>query len=579
MQLETILVISKYSFAKIDYLTIWLSITLLYTTNTFPVVRMMHRVYQFWQANPALWFNATPADDAKITSDFEHLLVESYDKNYKFSPIKEWTGYVILFDQLRRHINRSSDKSYPEPDHFIQHCYDNYKKYKNEITDFEFMFILMPIRHTHMLEHVKFVLAESWARLEHPSADNSQHEPATIRKYIKATYERYIKLGVDHTSSTIKQPTQNQFPLEIMSILDTERMGPYMPAPIDLSLIPAEHPLIQKMRDFIRQNNLAGKTIIVSLSGGVDSMVCSYLLRAIGHPVIAVHINYMNRVECPLEVELLKYWCSSIGELPLYVRTIDEINRPLCMKYELRDIYESYTRDARYMAYLYCDQPSTEQAAIQQYASYVMLGHNKDDTIENIFTNIASGSHLDNLLGMTEYSRQIFADEEIYFLRPLLDVPKSAIYEFANLANIPYLIDSTPAWSQRGMIRDIVCPALKSWNPAVQDGFISLSAKLTEMTQLINQLIPSWCPDGFDSLNAIPISKMYWSTVFRKNQLQVSQKTLNTFLDKIIYLQQHPEKLVINQPTRFTLCKNASFAFTREEFGYINTEIIISSQV
>jgi tRNA(Ile)-lysidine synthase TilS/MesJ len=74
--------------------------------------------------------------------------------------------------------------------------------------------------------------------------------------------------------------------------------------------------------------------VILGLSGGVDSMVCTYLLKVIGHPFQAVHINYANRPECPQEVDLLRYWCNLLS-IPLIVRTIDEINRPRCMEPEI----------------------------------------------------------------------------------------------------------------------------------------------------------------------------------------------------------------------------------------------------
>ena len=60
-------------------------------------------------------------------------------------------------------------------------------KPKDELNDFEFMFQLMPIRHTHQLYHVKFVLNETWKRLE-----LNKHNQF-IKKFLIASYERYIK--------------------------------------------------------------------------------------------------------------------------------------------------------------------------------------------------------------------------------------------------------------------------------------------------------------------------------------------------------------------------------------------------
>ena len=545
---------------------------------------MFHAIYDFWQANPQLWFNATPADDTEIARQFEDALRTPDPRPPASLPIKELTGYIILHDQLRRHINRAiiPNQPYPEPANFIQQCYARYTIYASEFTDFEFMFVLMPLRHTHQLQHIKFVLADTWKRIQHPATSPESRQ--TLKKYLTATYERYIKCSPDRDKSSlvIYHPLHELNPgLEFINILDPAIKDSYIPQaswiepPISLT---DSTKLIQQMSSFLAK--LPDRPIItVSLSGGVDSMVCTYLLKVIGHPFQAVHINYANRPECPQEVDLLRYWCSILS-VPLIVRTIDEINRPRCMEPEinLRELYESYTRDIRMLAYINANP--AQQA--QSNNNYVMLGHNQDDTIENILTNIASGSHLDNLLGMTPMSSQTHFGEEIQFLRPLLNITKQEIYEFAHLANIPYLIDSTPKWSQRGKIRDIVRPALQAWNPTCLPAFINLATKLTEMASLIDQLVPTPSAKSnimFNSLDDVPVNKMYWETLFKKQshqrstRLQVTQKTLDNLLDRLIYLQHHPGKLVINQPVKFTLCKDVILSIVKQKAGSIQVTI------
>lgn len=542
---------------------------------------MFHEIYDFWQANPHLWFGSTPADDFRITELFEDALQHPPAS----SSIKELTGYIILHDQLRRHINRATNgQPYLEPADLIQQCYAGYKVYSSELTDFEFMFVLMPLRHTHQLQHVKFVLAETWKQIQHPAT--TPESRASLKKYLTATYERYVKCCPDRDKSSLVtylpiQQKPNPAP-SFISILDPEIKDSYIPQDMWMpNPVLANNKLIQQMSRFL--TDLSSKdpmTIItVSLSGGVDSMVCTYLLKAIGHPFQAVHINYANRPECPQEVDLIRYWCNILA-IPLIVRTIDEINRPRCMEPEinLRELYESYTRDIRMLAYI---NANTDQQA-QSNNNYVMLGHNQDDTIENILTNIASGSHLENLLGMTPKSSQIHFGEEIQFLRPLLNTTKQEIYEFAHLANIPYLIDSTPKWSQRGKIRDIVRPALQAWNPACLPAFIDLATKLTEMSTLISMLVPNPEPESnimFNSLESIPVNKMYWETLFKKQShqqlpsLQVTQKTLANWLDRLIYLQHHPAKLITNQPVKFTLCKSIMLSIVKLTPGTIQVSI------
>jgi tRNA(Ile)-lysidine synthetase-like protein len=499
-------------------------------------------LYDFWTANPALWFNSTKDDDLQIEKQFRHLFNGNYSvADELFNDVKQWTGYVILYDQILRHVNRVSDEKIHAPVTFVTDCYTKYNEYRESMSDFDFMWCLMPLRHTHDLRHVRFVIDESWRRLE----DSKSSE---IKRYLTATYERYAKLCINHDADnlafySIEDQAQAELNLspEVLAILD-ERCNKFNTG----QFIKVDDPLIQIMRDFISRNNLEGKLLTVSLSGGVDSMVCCYLLACIGQPMQAVHINYNNRAECVYEEELLINWCKMLG-IPLYIRRLTEINRPKCMAYNMREVYESYTRDMRFYAYV--------NTAIGR-RSYVMLGHNKDDCIENILTNTASQSHYENLCGMAEYSTQDHYGQPITFLRPLLATMKQDIYTFADKAHIPHLVDSTPKWSQRGKIRDIVRPALESWNPLIISGFVELSAKMAEMAKLIDTLIPETIPEFVD-MDAVPKNHMYWEQIFKKQGFgrYITQKTMTCWIEKLEYLQRHPNKLVLNQPVKFVICK------------------------
>jgi tRNA(Ile)-lysidine synthetase-like protein len=505
----------------------------------------MDIIYNFWETNTQLWFNSKPEDDKYIYDNFNHYLLLKYDINNLNK--KEWTSYCILYDQLLRHINRHNKYNnnciYSDINN-IHDYYINYNKFKNELTDFEFMFQLMPIRHTHNMKHIKFVLNETWDRLEKNPNNNN------IKKYLVATYERYIKCtpNMDKENLTLYEPYKSINPFSYFEILDKKcsyQNERFMPKLL------SDCPLIINMKNFLIKHNLNKKIITISISGGVDSMVCSYLLYCIGQPFIAVHIDYYNRDECLKEESLLIWWCNIIN-IPLYIRRIDEINRPKCMKYELRDLYESYTKNIRFNSYI----TSNELNEI-----YIMLGHNKDDTLENVFTNIASNSHYDNLLGMEPISKQIHNNKEITIIRPLLTIYKSEIYEFALNHHIPFLVDSTPKWSQRGKIRDIVRPALEEWNPLILNGLMVLSDKMSQMTQLLNQLVD--IDKKYNSIHDVPINETYWTILLKKMKICITQKTLDCLITKIKFLQLNEHKL--KDPQKLTLSKNHFIIFKQDK--------------
>ena len=102
------------------------------------------------------------------------------------------------------------------------------------------------------------------------------------------------------------------------------------------------------------------RQIIISLSGGVDSMVickCLTVLRSAAAKhgnanvpeIVAVHIDYGNRQESPVEAEFLEKWCKSL-DITFRLRRITEAKRGGGQV--SRTEYEQLTRDIRFNAYV-----------------------------------------------------------------------------------------------------------------------------------------------------------------------------------------------------------------------------------
>lgn len=200
------------------------------------------------------------------------------------------------------------------------------------------------------------------------------------------------------------------------------------------------------------------ETIGISISGGVDSMVLSFIMRFLCNmtntEMICIHICYGNRdsQELLYEKYMLQDWCVFLG-CKLYIRTIDEIQRKRSSNY--RALYEKSTRKIRFSFYEYFKCP-------------IVLGHNRDDCIENVFSNVSKRIHFDNVYGMEFKS----IESNIPIIRPFLHIPKNMIYDFASIYYVPYVHDSTPSWSNRGKIRDILIPAIQKVDITILDGLM-----------------------------------------------------------------------------------------------------------
>ena len=81
--------------------------------------------------------------------------------------------------------------------------------------------------------------------------------------------------------------------------------------------------------------------------------------------------------------------------------------------------------------------------------------------------------------------------------------------------------------------------------------------------------------DGANNpVSTVPRTLSYWSRIF--TEIPITQKTLREWIDKLNFLEQRPEKLVVNQPVRFTLAKGRSLTIilTREKVIKITIEIV-----
>ena len=99
--------------------------------------------------------------------------------------------------------------------------------------------------------------------------------------------------------------------------------------------------------------DLLESNIIISLSGGVDSMVLTNILLLIKifnnykFNIIAIHLNYNNRQESILEQAFIEEWCE-INKIKLYVQTMGNYIRGITPRNE----YEEETKKIRYDTYL-----------------------------------------------------------------------------------------------------------------------------------------------------------------------------------------------------------------------------------
>lgn len=471
--------------------------------------------YKEWMDHPRWWMNATPQDDAYIVATYEYLLNQDISGEH---PLLQ----IIVYDQLPRHIFRNQCAS-----HIIDYYLHKALRIqinRSTLSNVEWVFASLPIRHHGSPFNIRDVLNEAWQRLK-------QEDSHLLRRFIKATYERMPRdeNGLVQYCLPIRSK-----PLTLDPYMHILSHAPHHPPRVSMDELTDTLVNQMKQKTNVRQH------IILSLSGGVDSMLASVALYNVRskspelmESLSAVHINYMNRGNISLsEEEFVKDWCKFLG-IPLYVRRITEIHRPTAMKCDMRELYETYTKDVRMATYVHAGATCSN--------TWVVLGHNNDDCFENILTNIAKQQKYDNLKGMDVLMTN---ERGITFFRPWLEVTKSRIYEVAKSHAIPYVHNSTPAWSQRGKIRDIIRPTVHEWDPRFIGSSFRLAEHVQELTTVMTMYVDTYqqqthkVRDGEWALHIhvtqVPTYTMFWHEYIKRMiNIIASTKSLLNFKDRL----------------------------------------------
>jgi len=459
--------------------------------------------YYEWMENSRWWFHSTPHDDEYITDKYEHLL----DENLTFTPL---STQLIVLDQLPRHVYRREPSNhilayFLRRAMYLLHTTPQKQKYFDSLSLEEWIFHMLPLRHTKDVNLIHYVMQEGWKRL-FKDKDNK-----LLKRFLKATYQRCPLEGSQHMF----------WKVHVSKFVDMNMQGIL------------NHPISKR----VYQNLLPYKheKVILSLSGGVDSMVLSVILKALKEPldldIVAVMINYGNRYEADDEEDFVVDWCKNKIGCPVVTRKIHEIKRETCRIYELRELYESYTRNVRYACYK--DVYNTWWGEGQPK---VLMGHNKDDCFENILTNIVQGKKYENLTGMTCSSMT----DGIEFIRPMLNINKKQIYQFAEDYHVLHLPDSTVSWCQRGMIRDKVKPILTQWDERCVPAFFEASQVMTELYEVVKiqvSLYKKRYESGtlqLDPNEILPKSKLFWRMfLFEITGIHISNKSVVNLIDRL----------------------------------------------
>ncbi|MBA43004.1 MAG: tRNA lysidine(34) synthetase TilS [Magnetococcales bacterium] len=406
------------------------------------------------------WFDGSV--DSEIKSRFSklvELILKDIRHNRKYNIISKYKetldsklALIIICDQFSRNIYR--DESQKEnikilDELALEVAYEwgeemNISNVKLE----HLVFGLLPYRHTKNYTYCRYVIEYlEWYSLNYEIQDKD-----LWNRFYKASFD--LKYYFD----------------QYLDVLEPKCSFENWNKVSDIKI--KNHMIYNSLKEFLEKYNTK-ESLCVSLSGGVDSMVILHCLSVLNHSnkfnIIAIHINYKNRIESDIEADFLKLYCKQLN-VQYELKVIEDIRREITP----RDEYEILSRKIRFDFYNEMKQKYNFDG--------IFVGHHKDDLSENVFCNVMKGRSLLDLSVMHPVTN-IF---DINIWRGLLDHSKDVIYDYSINFGIPYFKDTTPDWSVRGRLRRVLFPLTKDIFGA---GFMANLYKIGEQSDMFGELI------------------------------------------------------------------------------------------
>ena len=229
-------------------------------------------------------------------------------------------------------------------------------------------------------------------------------------------------------------------------------------------LLPSDLPALveAKLKNWVQP----GRHLALALSGGADSVVLldilAQLRAGLHFHLSSLYINHQISPNAALWGGFCAGLCARL-DVPFEAVAVDIGSRA-------GESLEALARAARYR--VFSEQP----------ADFVVLAQHLDDQAETLLLQLLRGAGAKGLSAMPELGGRI--------LRPLLDVPRRTIVDYAVLHGLKWVEDESNAdiAFDRNYLRHEVLPLLERRFPAYRETFSRASRNLAECALLLDDL-------------------------------------------------------------------------------------------
>lgn len=211
-----------------------------------------------------------------------------------------------------------------------------------------------------------------------------------------------------------------------------------------------------------------GTTVVVALSGGLDSCVLLHLLRFplahLGLRVMAAHFDHRMRRDSGADARWVR-GLAGAWRVPLRV---GEADRPVRNETEARRLRYTFL----------------ERVRAEEEASLVLTAHHAEDQMETVLFRVLRGTGVRGLAGIP-------ARREPGVARPLLRESREELAAYARRHRIPSRLDPTnqDLGYARNRIRVELLPRITEIHPGARESLLRLSRNARRTSRALDALL------------------------------------------------------------------------------------------
>ena len=226
----------------------------------------------------------------------------------------------------------------------------------------------------------------------------------------------------------------------------------------------------RRVRDSLMSAGMKGKSLVVAVSGGPDSLGLLHSLHSLQAELQltlhGAHLDHCLRGEAS---EADATYVRSIFESLRIPHTLEKAD---VASYQASHSV-SLEQAARIVRYDFL-----ASVARRENADAVAVGHTADDQAETVLMHIIRGSGLTGLQGMEMIATRRCDEGDIQIFRPMLSIARHETVEYCRSSGLEPREDESNLLLEftRNRVRHQLLPSLEQFNPAVRDALVRLAS-------------------------------------------------------------------------------------------------------